>query len=89
MSLSLSRDTLNTPLMDDPNYGPTPPGGGEPATYRWPLEDSEGYYSLLYSGPMPPLECPNLHPDGVVYVGCYAVRGRTADRIITIAPQIC
>lgn len=23
------------------------------------------------SGPFPPLQCPNLHPEGVTYVGCY------------------
>lgn len=65
---------MNTPHRDNPDYSPFPPGGGESATYRWPLEGSEGYYSNMYSGPMPPLICPNLHPDNVVYVGCFEVR---------------
>ena len=74
VSLSLFRDPLNSPLQDNPDYSPTPPGGGESANYRWPLEGSEGYYSIMYSGPIPPLECPNRHPEGVTYLGCYEVR---------------
>ncbi|CAM9960325.1 unnamed protein product, partial [Hapterophycus canaliculatus] len=73
-------DVLNTPLNvrrapDVEEYAPIPTkfNSGDPDgdTYTWPLEGSVGYYSVMYSGPFPPLECSNLHPDGIEYVGCY------------------
>lgn len=65
-------DVLNTPLFDDAKYSPIPNGDGNAQTFTWPLAGSEGYYSVMYSGPFPPLHCPNLYPAGVDYVGCYA-----------------
>eukprot|EP00752_Nemacystus_decipiens_P007772 g6941.t1 len=75
-------DTLNTPFFDEANgalpsdhpYAPIPneyDGTGDGTTYLWPLTGSEGYYSLMYTGPFPPLQCSNLYPDGVNYVGCF------------------
>ncbi|CAM9611193.1 unnamed protein product [Ectocarpus fasciculatus] len=70
-------DSLNTPFFDedDPpsDYAPIPNKEGD--TFTWPLEGAEGYYSVMYSGPFPPLVCPNLHPEGVEYVGCYPAGG--------------
>ncbi|CAB1105692.1 unnamed protein product [Ectocarpus sp. CCAP 1310/34] len=66
-------DTLNTPFFDDSlDYAPIPSGSGEEETFTFPLEGSEGYYSVMYSGPFPPLECSNLHPSGITYEGCYS-----------------
>ncbi|CAM9540916.1 unnamed protein product [Ectocarpus sp. 12 AP-2014] len=72
-------DSLNTPFFDEDNppsdYAPIPTkfndGIEEGDTFTWPLEGAEGYYSVMYSGPFPPLECPNLYPAGVAYMGCY------------------
>eukprot|EP00903_Cladosiphon_okamuranus_P005862 g5799.t2 len=64
----------NGALPSDLPYTPIPneySGEGEGTLYKWPLPGSEAYYSLMYTGPFPPLECPNLHPEGVEYVGCF------------------
>eukprot|EP00903_Cladosiphon_okamuranus_P005860 g5798.t1 len=64
----------NGALPSDLPYAPIPneySGVGAGTIYKWPLTGSEAYYSLMYTGPFPPLECPNLYPYGVTYVGCY------------------
>ncbi len=35
-----------------PPYAPIPPDGKK-TTYKWPLDGSEGYYSLMYVGKNP------------------------------------
>ncbi|CAN0065245.1 unnamed protein product, partial [Ectocarpus sp. 13 AM-2016] len=73
-------DTLNTPLYNNLDYAPIPSGDGNEETFIWPLKDydgvqgndAEGYYSVMYSGPFPPLQCADeLHPADVAYEGCY------------------
>ncbi|CAM9784272.1 unnamed protein product [Pylaiella littoralis] len=67
-------DTLNTPFFSEEpasDYAPIASGDGTANVYKFPLDGAEGYYSVMYSGPFPPLECPNLHPAGVDYVGCF------------------
>ncbi|CAN0440218.1 unnamed protein product [Pylaiella littoralis] len=68
-------DTLNTPFYREnpPSiYAPIPSGNGDiPDVYMYPLDGAEGYYSVMYSGPFPPLQCSNLYPAGVDYVGCF------------------
>eukprot|EP00752_Nemacystus_decipiens_P007908 g7065.t1 len=66
--------TANGHLLNEHPYAPIPRSldetGSQGTTYKWPLQDSKAYYSLMYSGPFPPLDCPNLHSD-IDYVGCY------------------
>ena len=59
-------DTVNTELQDDEAYSPTIPG-----VYTWPIEGETGYYSVLYAGPLPPLECSSSVPSGTEYEGCF------------------
>lgn len=51
-------------LDTNPDYSPTTTG-----TYTWPIPGTIGYYKVLYSGPLPPLLCPNKFPAGTTYVG--------------------
>lgn len=59
-------DTVNTYLADDEAYSPTVPG-----KYTWPLPREIGYYSVLYAGPLPPIQCDSSTPAGTTYKGCY------------------
>ena len=59
-------DTVNTYLADEEEYSPTVPG-----TYTWPLATSTGYYSTMYAGPLPPIECDDSVPSGTELVGCF------------------
>eukprot|EP00903_Cladosiphon_okamuranus_P021312 g19583.t1 len=65
--------TANGATPSEYPYAPIPNEytGGDGTTFTWPYPEAEGYYSVFYSGPFPPLECSNLHPGGVEYVGCY------------------
>lgn len=44
----------------------------EPGEYTWPLHGATGYYSTIFAGPLPPLECQSTVPDGYFVVGCFA-----------------
>ncbi|CAB1099122.1 unnamed protein product [Ectocarpus sp. CCAP 1310/34] len=50
-------------------------GGNAMEKIAWEVEygPDEGNYSVMYSGPFPPLECSNLHPSGITYERWYSV----------------
>lgn len=60
-------DTVSTAFADIEEYSPTVPG-----VYTWPFSGAQGFYSSLYAGPLPPIQCSSSVPSGTVYKGCYA-----------------